>query len=164
MAGQLYWEDIEKGDEVVPVSKVASTRTLVKWAGASGDFAPLHYQDSFAASQGIGRPIIHGALKKAWLADMIVGWIGKDGMMRRLSCQYRGMDWPRQMRTLTEPEEGETWWCKGRVTNKYIEGKNHYVDCEIWLENGKGEKTVTGSATVVLPSKKAKVSSISGIL
>ncbi|MGH7001266.1 MAG: hypothetical protein ACREEA_07145 [Stellaceae bacterium] len=43
--------------------------------------------------------------------------------------------------------------CKGRVTKKYVDGADHLVDCEIWLENTKGEKTTPGSATVLLPSR-----------
>jgi hypothetical protein len=39
------------------------------------------------------------------------------------------------------------------VTKKYIKNGQHFVDCEIWLENGEGEKTTPGSATVILPSR-----------
>jgi acyl dehydratase len=40
---QLYYEDVEVGGEVTPLAKVATSQMLVKWAGASGDFNPLHY-------------------------------------------------------------------------------------------------------------------------
>jgi hypothetical protein len=43
--------------------------------------------------------------------------------------------------------------CRGRVSKKYVEGAHHMVDCEIWLENAKGEKTTPGTATVVLPTR-----------
>jgi len=153
MVQKLYWEDVEVGSDINPLSKVASSQMLVKWAGASGDFNPLHYEDSFAASQGVGKPIIHGQLKRAWLVQLITDWIGEQGTLKKLSCQFRGMDYPRLMRTLTKPQEGETWWCKGKVTKKYVEGNEHYVDCYIWVENGKGEVTTPGKATVVLPSR-----------
>ncbi|GAI50814.1 unnamed protein product, partial [marine sediment metagenome] len=54
MGEQLYWEDVEVGSEVTPLPKVATTQMLVKFAGASGDFNPLHYEDTYAASQGVG--------------------------------------------------------------------------------------------------------------
>ncbi|MBI2329662.1 MAG: hypothetical protein HYU85_08560 [Chloroflexi bacterium] len=57
------------------------------------------------------------------------------------------------MKTTSEPHEGETWWCKGKVTKKYVEGDEHLVDCEIGVENGKGEVTTPGTATVILPSR-----------
>jgi hypothetical protein len=48
---------------------------------------------------------------------------------------------------------GEEITCRGRVVKKYTEGKEHYLECELWAENPKGEKVVPGSAVVVLPSK-----------
>jgi len=153
MAKQLYWEDVEVDTEVTTLPKVATRRMLVKWAGASGDFNPLHYDDSFAESQGVGKPIIHGALKRQWLIQLMTDWIGEEGTLRKFSCQYRAMDYPRLMKTMTEPQEGETLYCKGKVTKKYVEGDEHCVDCIIGVENEKGEITTPGRATVILPSR-----------
>jgi len=153
MAEQLYWEDVEVDSEVTPLAKVATTQMLVKWAGASGDFNPLHWDDPFAEASGVDRPVIHGAIKRQWLIQLMTDWIGEQGTLRKFSCQYRSFDYPRLMKTMTEPHEGETWWCKGKVNKKYIEGDAHYVDCDIHVENGKGEVTTPGKATVVLPSR-----------
>jgi len=149
---KLYWEGVEVGNEVTPLPKVASRQMLVKWAGASGDFNPLHYEDAFAALQGVGKPIVHGQLKRGWLVQLMTDWKGEQGNLKKLSCQFRSMDYPRLMKSMTEPEEGETWWCKGKITKKYVEGDEHCVDCDIWIENGKGEMTTRGNATIVLPS------------
>ncbi|MFQ5925524.1 MAG: MaoC/PaaZ C-terminal domain-containing protein [Dehalococcoidia bacterium] len=156
MKKQLYYEDVEVGSEVIPLAKIATTEMLVKWAGASGDFNALHYEDTYAASQGVGSPIVHGALKRAWLGHLMTDWIGEQGFLKKLSCQYRGMDYPRKMKDVGVPEEGETWWCKGTVTKKYVEDDQHIVECDIWVENGRGEKTTLGSATVILPPREAE--------
>ena len=153
MSKQPYWEDIEEGDEVSPLVKIATTQMLVKWAGASGDFNPLHYDEHFTETTGVGRPIVHGALKRQWLIQLMTDWMGEEGFLKKFYCQHRGIDHPRAMKTMTEPEEGETWCCKGKVTKKYVEDGEHCVDCDIWIENGKGEVTTRGNATVILPSK-----------
>ena len=150
---RLYWEVFEVGSELPPLPKIATTQMLVKWAGASGDFNPLHYEDAFAVSQGMSRPIVHGQLKRSWLVQLITDWIGEQGFLKKFSCQFRGMDLPRLMKDMSNPREGETWWCKGKVTKKSTEGDEHWVDCDIWIENGKGEVTTPGKATVALPSK-----------
>ena len=157
MGRQLYWEDVEVGDEVTTLPKVATSQMLVKWAGASGDMNPLHYDNSFADGQGVGKPIVHGALKRQWLVHLMTDWIGEEGNLKKFSCQYRAMDYPRAMKTMTEPEEGETWLCKGKVTKKYVADGEHYVVCNIWIENGKGEVTTPGKATVALPSYTSNI-------
>ncbi len=154
MAKQLCWEGVKEGDEVTPLKKVATSQMLVKWAGASGDMNPLHWDNSFATAQGVGKPVVHGALKRQWLVQLVTDWIGEDGFLKKFACQYRSMDYPRAMKTRIDPEEGETWTCKGKVTKKYTEGGEHLVDCDIRIENGKGEMTPPGRATVVLPTKR----------
>ncbi len=151
METQRSWEETNVGDQIGPLTKVATTQTLVKWAGASGDFNPLHYDDHFAAAQG-GK-IVHGALKRQWLLQLVTDFAGGAGTLRKFSCRYRASDTPRPMKTLTEPEDGETWLCKGKVTKKYEQDGARLVDCEIWVENGKGEVTTSGKATVELPAE-----------
>lgn len=150
---QLHWEDVSIGDELPALVKIATTQMLVKWAGAYGDFNPQHFDTSFAISQGIDKPIVHGQLKRAWLVQLLTDWIGDGGFLARLSCQVRAMDYPRPMVSLAIPAEGEKWRCRGRVTRKYIDADKHCVDCEIWIENGSGQSTTYGYATVVLPSE-----------
>jgi acyl dehydratase len=143
MAGkQIYYEDVEVGTTIGPLEKDPTTQQLVKYAGASGDFYQIHYDKDFALKNNLPGVIIHGALKNAFLGHLMTDFAGELGWLRKLSVQYRGMDQPTAKVT-----------CKGRVSRKYIEGGDHLVDCEIWLENAKGEKTTPGSATVILPSR-----------
>jgi hypothetical protein len=151
MSEQICWDDITEGSEVKPLAKIATTQMLIRWAGASGDFNPLHFDYTFAEAAGVGKPIVHGALKRQWLIQMLTDWMGEYGFLKKFSCQYRAMDYPRAMKTPKDPQDGETWWCKGKITRKYIENDEHYVDVDIRLENGKGEVTTSGKATVILP-------------
>ena len=85
----LYCDDIEEASEVTPLPKNASSQLLVKYAGASGDFYQILYDVEFAKNNNLPGIIIHGALKNAWLGQLMTDWIGETGMLRKLSCQYR---------------------------------------------------------------------------
>ncbi len=122
--------------------KQPDTRQLVMWAGASGDYNPIHYDKDFAQSRGLPGVIVHGQLVCSFLGQLITDWIGEQGSLKKLNCNYRGMNIPGQPITL-----------KGKVTKKYLEGEDPRVECKVWAENPKGEKTVTGTATVAIPSK-----------
>jgi len=43
-------------------------------------------------------------------------WIGEQGFLKKFSCQYGAMDYPRHMKSISEPQDGETWYCKGKLT------------------------------------------------
>ena len=140
MADQVYWDDVNEGTELPAVVKNPTTQQLVKYAGASGDYYQIHYDKDFAKNNDLEDVILHGALKNAFLGHLVTKWMGPQGDLKRLACQYRGMDIP------GSPVTG-----KGVVTRKYQEQGANLVDCEIWLENQDGEKTTPGSATVALP-------------
>ena len=142
MPEQLYYEDVVVDAEITPLVKQPTTRQLVMWAGASGDYNPIHYDKDFAQSQGLPGVIVHGALVASFLCQLITDWIGEQGVISKFSCSYRGMNFP-----------GEALTCRGKVTNKYVADDKHYVECESWVENSKGEKTVTGKVVVTLPSR-----------
>ncbi len=144
MPDQVYWDDVSEGMELPQVVKNPTTRQLVQYAGASGDYYEIHYDKDFAQGTGLDMVIIHGALKNAFLGQLVTQWMGPLGELKRLGCQYRGMDSP-----------GSPITAKGNVTRKYQENGEHLVDCDIWLENSDAEKTTPGTATVALPSRRS---------
>ena len=142
MGDQVYWDDVKEGTELPDLVKHPTTQQLVKYAGASGDYYQIHYDQTYARSNDLEDVILHGALKNAFLGHLVTKWMGQDGDLKRLAVQYRGMDIP-----------GTPVTAKGVVTKKYQDKSANLVDCDIWLENEKGEKTTPGSATVALPSR-----------
>ena len=143
MAEQVYYEDVNVGDEIPKLAKNCSTQQLVMWAAGSGDFYQIHYDKDFALALGtLPGIIVHGALKHAFLGQMLHDWAGDKGWIKKYGCQYRGMDVPNQNIT-----------CRGVVTNKAQEGGLNLVELDIWTEKDGGEKTSPGKATVVLPSR-----------
>ena len=142
MTEQVYWDDVKEGTELPELVKNPTTQQLVKYAGASGDYYQIHYDKDFAKANNLDDVILHGALKNAFLGHLVTEWMGPEGDLKRLACQYRGMDVP-----------GTPITAKGVVTRKYQEQGANLIDCEIWLENKDGEKTTPGSATVALPMR-----------
>ena len=141
-ARQVYFEDVAEGMEIPPVVKHPTTRQLVMYAGASGDFYEIHYDQDYARGNGLPNVIIHGALKSAWLGQLMTDWIGDGGTLKKLSVQYRGMDVP-----------GKMIYARGVVRRKYCDNGENLVECDIWLENQDGQRTTPGSAVVALPSR-----------
>lgn len=139
---QLYFEDVGVGDQIPPLTKHPTTRQLVMYAGASDDYVPIHYDKDLALAAGHRTVIVHGALKSAFLAQMMTDWIGDVGRLIELEAQYRAIDYP-----------GDTLTCKGKVTGKRQQASWGLIDCEIWLQNGAGQVTTPGKATVSLPSR-----------
>jgi acyl dehydratase len=144
MSKQFFYEDVEVGQEVPALEKNPTTQQLVRYAGASGDFYQIHYDKDFALANKLPGVILHGALKNAFLGQLMTDFAGHQGWLRKLAVQYRGMDQP-----------GTKVTARGKVIKKYLEGDKHLVDCEIWLENAKGEITTPGTATVILPSRSS---------
>ena len=142
MAKQVYYEDVNVGDEIPTLVKNCTTQQLVMWATGSGDMYPIHYDKDFAAGNGLPGVIVHGALKNAFLGQMLHDWVGEKGEIKKYNCQYRGMDVP-----------NEDIICRGVVTNKARDGGLNIVELDIWTEKASGEKTSPGKATVVLPSR-----------
>ncbi|WP_084124629.1 MaoC/PaaZ C-terminal domain-containing protein [Demequina sp. NBRC 110054] len=81
------FEGLEKG-QVVATREVPFTRdTLVRYAGASGDFNPIHYNDAFAESVGLPGVIAHGMLTMGTAASVVEEWAGP-GNVVDLQCRF----------------------------------------------------------------------------
>jgi len=145
---QLLWEDVEVGMEIPPYTKAISLMELNRFAGANDEFVLIHMDRDY--SQNVARIpdiIVMGNLKYAYLSNMMNRWIGESGTLKRLKAQYRGFD-------IVGPALGTepTMFCKGKVTKKYVENNDHYVECDVWVENKEGQVTTPGSALVSLPT------------
>ena len=137
-----YFEEIEVGTEVPALVKQPTTMQLVKYAGASGDYYQIHYDKDIALANGLPSVIVHGWLTLSFLGQMLTDWIGNRGAVLKLSGSYRGIN-----------RVNEEIFCYGKVTKKYTEDGKNLARVDIWAENPRGEKTVTGSAVVALPSR-----------
>ncbi|MBC78523.1 MAG: hypothetical protein CL772_00080 [Chloroflexi bacterium] len=140
---QNYFEDIKLGEIIGPKIINVDRKQLVMYAGASQDFNEFHYDDNVAKKAGHKGIIIHGALKSAWLAQLMVDFAGVQGNLRKFNVSYRGVDFPY-----------ENLKYYGKITNKFIDNSVGFVEIELSLENAEGKITTPASALVELPIKK----------
>ena len=139
---RVYFDDITVGDELPTLVKGPIQQIqLTRYAGASGDFNPIHQDDEFARAAGMGGVFAHGMLSMGFVGQVVTDWAGP-AAVRKLSVRFAGL--VRLKDTIT---------CRGRVLDKSSKNDTHLVDLEVWAENQKGERVVTGKATVALPAR-----------
>ena len=81
----------------IPELRVTPDRYLTyRYAGASGDFNPIHLDDEFARSVGLPGKILHGLWSMAQVARAQTEAAGGPDKLRRLSVQFRGVGVPEQ--------------------------------------------------------------------
>lgn len=140
--GAVYFEDVKVGDELPPLVKPPIPQIqLTRYAGASGDFNPIHQDDEFARAAGMGGVFAHGMLSMGFVAQAVTDWAGA-GTVDKLGVRFTGL--VRLKDTVT---------CRGRVVDMSSASGRHRVELEVWAENQRGDKVVTGRATVTLPSR-----------
>ncbi len=141
MSDTPFFEDIVIGAEIPALEKNPTPRQLVMYAGASGDYNPIHYDRDAAAARGLPGIVVHGQLVSACLMQLLTDWLGEAGMLKKYSVSYKAMTFP-----------GEKLILRGQVTKKSDAGDG-LVTLSIWAENPRGEKTVAGTAVVKLPAR-----------
>ncbi len=138
---KLFFEDVSEGDEA-PVRTHTLTRTdLVKYAGASGDYNPMHHDEIQA--QAAGQPSVfgHGMFSMGLLGSVITDYVGV-GNVKSFKVRFARQTWP-----------GEELSSSVIVKAKREEDGKKLIDLEVTLANGEGEQKLVGDATAELPSK-----------
>jgi acyl dehydratase len=132
---QLKKSEITVGMQA-PALRHELTRTdLVRYAGASGDFNPMHHDE--VKAQGAGQPSVfgHGMLSMGFLGTAITGFVGV-GNIAEYSVRFARQTWP-----------GEELITHVTVTGtRELDGKD-VVDLDVRLTNAEGEEKVVGTAS-----------------
>jgi acyl dehydratase len=138
------FEDLSVGDEAPPLVVEDIPRThFVRYAGASGDFNPMHHDDTIASSVGNPSVFGHGMLTAGLMARVLKDWFGADAL-RRYQVRFSKQVWP-----------GETLTCTAKVTELRDAEENGIglVDVECQVVNQDGEAKLTGTATAAVPKR-----------
>ena len=75
----VRFENLEKGQEIGSLAVNLSRASLVRYAGASGDFNPIHWNERFAQSGGLSGVIAHGMLTMGTAVQLVSDWVGGPG-------------------------------------------------------------------------------------
>ena len=113
------------------------TRTqLVMYAGASGDYNPVHSDTEFVTKvAGYPSVFAHGMLSMGLTGKMLTNWVG-DGTLTKYGVRFVKQVWP-----------GDSLTAKATVTGLRQEGGQHFVDLEVLTINQNGEAVISGHAS-----------------
>jgi acyl dehydratase len=134
------FKSIFPGDEVVRLVKPAVTKIqLVQYAGASGDFNPLHTDDETARQAGFDGVVAHGMLVMAFIAEAVTGWVPSK-CFKSVNVRFKGITRPGDVITVT-----------GKVKEKEATPAGGVVSCAVEAASQDGDVKAAGSFQVLLP-------------
>ena len=136
---KLFFDEVAAGD-VAPEFVHELTRTdLVMYAGASGDFNPMHTDEVQAQAAGLPSVFGHGMFTAGLLGKAITDYVGV-GNLRNYKIRFTKQTWP-----------GEVITTHITVLRIYEEGSEQRVDLECTVTNQAGESKLAGVAVASLP-------------
>ncbi len=134
---KLYFESIRLGDELPALAKSPIDRVqLARYAGASGDYNPIHVDEVYA--KGLGMPSVYapGMLVMGFLGQLVTDW-ARGAQLRHYQVRFVKMVWP-----------SDTVVCKGRVTDRHGENGRYFAELDLWAENQEGKLVMKGQAKI----------------
>ncbi|MFD9305930.1 MaoC family dehydratase [Streptomyces sp. NPDC060048] len=88
MAAQIQYDAVEVGTELPAASFPVTRATLVRYAGASGDFNPIHWNEKFATEVGLPDVIAHGMFTMAEAVRVVTDWVGDPGAVVEYGVRF----------------------------------------------------------------------------
>jgi acyl dehydratase len=140
---RIFFEDVSEGMALPELTNPPITHTmLVKYAGASGDFNPLHTDPAVGQKFGLGGPIAHGMLIMGFLGHFASDYLGGPGPLKQFGVRFKNMT-----------RHGDVITCSGVITQKYEEDGQHLIKANVFAKDQTGEVKASGSFTASLPAR-----------
>ncbi|GAA1852949.1 dihydroxy-acid dehydratase [Pseudonocardia ailaonensis] len=115
------------------------TRTdIVRYAGASGDFNPIHHDEEYARAAGYPGVFSVGMFQAGVLAGFAVDWLGAE-RLRGLQVRFKEQVWP-----------GDVLTCRGRIASVEATETGRLVEVELTCLRQTGAAAIVGRATFEL--------------
>ncbi|MCD6569416.1 MAG: MaoC family dehydratase [Deltaproteobacteria bacterium] len=124
-------KDIKVGDEFNAAQEVDKYRAIY-YAGASGDFNPIHIDPEFGKQVGLGGAILQGLCTLGFVAKAITDWTGDPGSLKRIKCRFAK---PVHM--------GDTITTEAKVSS--IEGGKASLELKVTNQDGQEVLTMTSA-------------------
>ena len=134
---KLQYDAISAGDEAPVVSHALTRTDLVKYAGASGDFNPMHTDEVAAKEAGLPSVFGHGMFSMGLLGRAVTDWAGA-GNLKVYGVRFTKQTWP-----------GETLSTKIVVSGKEETAEGKIIIAELTLHNQDGEVKLSGTTRVL---------------
>ena len=138
---KLYFEDVKEGDEAPALSHTLTRTDLVRYAGASGDYNPMHHDEVKATAAG--------PAERVRPRDVLDGSAGHGAHRLRRGRERHPLPGPVQP---ARPGRARSSTTKIVVTGKRVEDGKYLVDLDCSLANDEGEVKVVGEATARCPA------------
>src|SRR6266700_2761600 len=139
-ARKRYYEDVQVGDELPKLVKDPVTHLqLVRYAGASGDFNPLHTDPKVGEEIGTGGIIAHGMLIMGFVGQLLSDYVGPE-TLRKFVVSFKGM---------THLDDVIT--CSGKITKKYVLDGEHRIVGRVQAADQHGDVKVSGTFEAAVP-------------
>ncbi|MFE7135894.1 MaoC family dehydratase [Streptomyces sp. NPDC057638] len=88
MTAKISYADVEVGTELPGLTVTVTRATLVRYAGASGDFNPIHWNEKFAVEVGLPDVIAHGMFTMAEAIRVVTDWLGDPGAVVEYGVKF----------------------------------------------------------------------------
>jgi acyl dehydratase len=138
----VYYEDVQVGDAVPKlITSSVTHQQLVRYAGASGDFNPLHTDPKVGEMIGTGGIIAHGMLIMGFVGQMLSDYVGPTAL-RKFGVRFKGM---------THLDDIIT--CTGTITEKYEADGEARIAGKVQAADQNGDVKVTGTFVAALPHR-----------
>jgi acyl dehydratase len=138
---KLFFDDVSEGDAAPEFQHELGRTDLVMYAGASGDFNPMHHDEVAAQAAGLPSVFGHGMFTMGLLGKALTDYVGV-GNLERYNVRFTQQTWP-----------GEVLTTKVTVARKYDEDGVHKVELDCSVVNQEGAAKVQGSAVAALPAR-----------
>ncbi|MEV6990702.1 MaoC family dehydratase [Streptomyces sp. NPDC093228] len=139
MTAKIAYDAVEVGTALPPQSFPVTRATLVRYAGASGDFNPIHWNEKFAKEVGLPDVIAHGMFTMAEAIRVVTDWVGDPGAVVEYGVRFT------KPVVVPNDEEGALIEVSGKVAAKLNDGT---VRVDLTATSG-GQKVLGMSRAVV---------------